>query len=555
MCCRLIATTACVQFKAIKMKKTRLGILIEDETLAWHMFEPLKLLVDEGIVEVCIAVRRSIKPKSILSNVTEVIPFINQRIFSFLSRTKSDVKGYSIHDLVAHGKIPIIISTPKQYQSTDEIEDSVIEKLGAADLDYLLNIGFQNLTEKVLGITKKGILSFHYGDETIKRGEPALYWQFAERWDHSVVSLHLLRDSLDGDKVVGRGYCTLFYLNYNLTEHKLNGVLASILYLYFHNNNIGVESEKFADSIDDCTNYKTTKYLTAIRHLTGYLKYYAVEIFYKISYLSQWSIFIGSVDQSIQTYTELLPEKGCFWADPFYIEQDSRRYIFFESLNYKENIGRIEWVELNESNQVIDSGPTNLGISVHLSFPNVFKYNNVIYMIPEAAETNCINLLKATNFPHKWEKVHKLVVGVKALDSAVIKHNGLWYLFTTHGSLSEITAGLELQIYISDKLMSDDWTLHPLAPIKIDVRGSRLAGALFRKNGQLFRTAQDCTIRYGRRIALYLVEDLTPISYKETFVRYIEPNWSTDIDRLHTYNIYDQTVVLDVSRDRFRFTV
>src|SRR5699024_7342263 len=122
--------------------------------------------------------------------------------------------------------------------------------------------------------------------------------------------------------------------------------------------------------------------------------------------------------------------------------------------------------------------------------------------------------------------VHKLVVGVKALDSAVIKHNGLWYLFTTHGSLSEITAGLELQIYISDKLMSDDWTLHPLAPIKIDVRGSRVAGALFRKNGQLFRTAQDCTIRYGRRIALYLVEDLTPISYKETFVRYIEPNWA-----------------------------
>ena len=81
----------------MKMKKTRLGILIEDETLAWHMFEPLKLLVDEGIVEVCIAVRRSVKPKSIISNVTEVIPFINQRIFSFLSRTKSDVKGYSIH--------------------------------------------------------------------------------------------------------------------------------------------------------------------------------------------------------------------------------------------------------------------------------------------------------------------------------------------------------------------------------------------------------------------------------------------------------------------------
>lgn len=55
------------------------------------------------------------------------------------------------------------------------------------------------------------------------------------------------------------------------------------------------------------------------------------------------------------------------------------------------------------------------------------------------------------------------------------------------------------------------------------MRGSRLAGALFKRDGQLFRTAQDGTIRYGRRVALYLVEELTPTSYKETFVRYIEP--------------------------------
>lgn len=539
----------------MNMKKTRLGILIEDETLAWHTFEPLKFLVDEGIVEVCIAVQRSTKQKSNISRVAEVIPFINQRIFSLLSRTKSDVKGYSIHDLVANGKIPIITSTPKQYKSTDEIEDSVIEKLEAADLDYLLKIGFQNLTGKVLSVAKNGILSFHYGDETIQRGGPALYWQFAERWDNSVVSLHLLSDHLNGDKVVGRGYCTLFYWDYNLTEHKLNGVAASILYWHFHKNKIGVESEKFADSIDDRTNYKTPQHLTAIKHLTGYLKYYAVKTFYKSLYLNQWSIFIGPVDQSIQTYTEILPEKGCFWADPFYIEQDSRRYIFFESLNYKEDIGRIEWVELNESNQVIDSGPIDLGISSHLSFPNVFKYKDTVYMIPEAGETHCINLFKAKDFPQKWEKVCELVSGVQSADSAVIEHNGLWYLFTTHGSISSLTLDLELHIYVADKLESDSWTLHPCAPFKIDVRGSRLAGALFWKDGQLFRTAQDGTIRYGRRVALYLVEELTPTSYKETFVRYIEPNWEPDIDRLHTYNVYDQTVVLDASRDRFRFTV
>ncbi|MGP4971827.1 glucosamine inositolphosphorylceramide transferase family protein [Psychrobacter aquimaris] len=537
------------------MKKTRLGILVEDETLAWYKFMPLKSLIDEGVVEVCIAVQQDKKQKSNISRLSKIIPSINQKIFSLLSRTKRNAKHYSIHDLATNGKMPVITSVPKQGKSTDEIEDSVIARLEAANLDYLINMGFRTLTGRILNVSKKGILLFHYGDETIQRGTPALYWQFAEKWENSVVTLQLLSNHLKVDKVVGRGYGTLFYWDYNLTADKLNGVAASILYWYFHKNKIGVESESLTNSIFDGAIYKVPQQLTAIRHLTSFFKNYTIKTFYKSLYRNKWSIFIGSLDQSMQTYTEILPEKGCFWADPFYIEQDSRRYIFFESLNYKEGIGRIEWVELDENHQVINVGPVDLGISSHLSFPNVFKHNNAIYMIPEAAKTNCINLLKATNFPQKWEKVHELVSGVQAADSAVIEHNGLWYLFTTHGSISVLTMDLELHIYTSDKLESDNWSIHPCAPLKIDVRGSRLAGALFKRDGQLFRTAQDGTIRYGRRVALYLVEELTPTSYKETFVRYIEPNWETDIDRLHTYNVYDQTVVLDVSRDKSRFTI
>ena len=544
-----------VQFKVMMMKKIRLGILVEEETLAWYKFKPLKSLVDEGKVEVCIAVQRDKKQASHMSRLSKVIPSINQKLFSFLSRNKSNTKCYSIHDLVANGTMPIVISVVNQDKIYDEIEDSVIEKLEAANLDYLIKFGFRTLAGRILSVSKKGILLFRYGDETKQRHGSALYWQFAEQWENSVVTLHLLNEHLNGDKVVGRGYGSLFYWDYNLTEHKLNGVAASILYWYFHKNKIGVKSRNSTNSMLDDAIYEQPQQLTAIRHLMSFFKNYTIKTFYKSLYHNNWSILIGSIDQSMQTYTELLPEKGCFWADPFYIERDSRRYIFFESLNYKEGIGRIEWVELDEHHQVINSGPVDLGISSHLSFPNVFEHENAVYMIPEAAKTNCINLLKATDFPQKWEKVHELVSGVQAADSAVIEHNGLWYLFTTHGSISVLTMDLELHIYTSDKLESDNWSIHPSAPLKIDVRGSRLAGALFKRDGQLFRTAQDGTIRYGRRVALYLVEELTPTSYKETFVRYIEPNWENEIDRLHTYNVYDRTVVLDVSRDKLRFTV
>ena len=102
------------------MKKIRLGILVEDETLAWHKFMPLKSLVDEGIVEVCIAIQRNIKQKR---SVLKSIPLINQKIFSFLSRTKSNAKHYSIHDLSKNGSMPTIMSIPKQGMYTEEIED------------------------------------------------------------------------------------------------------------------------------------------------------------------------------------------------------------------------------------------------------------------------------------------------------------------------------------------------------------------------------------------------------------------------------------------------
>ncbi|MGP4846915.1 hypothetical protein ACTXGQ_22595, partial [Marinobacter sp. 1Y8] len=206
------------------MKKIRLGIFVEDETLAWHKFMPLKSLVDEGIVEVCIAIQRSAEHQSNPSHISKIIPSINQKLFSILSHAKKTTKRYSIHDLVPNGKMPVVTSISRQGESNNEIEDSVIKRLQATDLDYLLSMDFRNLIGKALGVTKHGILLLHYGDERIQRGGPALYWQFAEQWENSVVTLQLLSNDDDVDKVVGRGYGSLFYWDYNLTEDKLKGV-------------------------------------------------------------------------------------------------------------------------------------------------------------------------------------------------------------------------------------------------------------------------------------------------------------------------------------------
>lgn len=173
------------------------------------------------------------------------------------------------------------------------------------------------------------MLFFHYGNNAIQHDKPTLYWQFAEQWESSVVTLQLLNEHLNVDKVVGEGYGTLFYWDYNLTKRKSNGIAASILYWYFHRNRVGVNTGKSIKTTDEHTVHHKPDLSMTIKHLPRFLKYYTVKTFYKSFYLNQWSLFIGSVDQPIYTYTEIPPAKGCFWADPFYIEHDSRRYIFF----------------------------------------------------------------------------------------------------------------------------------------------------------------------------------------------------------------------------------
>lgn len=123
--------------------------------MPWYKFKPLKSLVDEGKVEVCIAVQRDKKQASHMSRLSKVIPSINQKLFSFLSRNKSNTKCYSIHDLVANGTMPIVISVVNQDKIYDEIEDSVIEKLEAANLDYLVKFGFRTLAGRILSVSKK----------------------------------------------------------------------------------------------------------------------------------------------------------------------------------------------------------------------------------------------------------------------------------------------------------------------------------------------------------------------------------------------------------------
>ena len=112
--------------------------------------------------------------------------------------------------------------------------------------------------------------------------------------------------------------------------------------------------------------------------------------------------------------------------------------------------------------------------------------------------------------------------------------NGHFYLFVTNGSFGNVDNNL--QLFVSENLRGP-YRAHPENPIKLGLRGSRMAGPLFLHGDALYRPAQDCKPRYGAQVVLYRVDLLSPDDFRETEAAILPP------DAASPYGLASHTVV------------
>lgn len=532
----------------MKLKKTlRIGLLIEGDMLAHCIFRPLKALQEEGVIEVVCIVKRHEPQKSSVPKHKKLIRFINQKIFKLLDRGGPHLQSQNVFSLFPEATL--INAEVKETKFKDDIQAGTVKEIKRYDVDYMLRCGFKILTGGILSAAKSGVLSFHHGDNTVNRGGPALYWEFSQSWENSGVILQLLSEELDGGKVVGRGFGDVVPWSYGATEYRLNCIAESLLYNFLLGRPIGVSDHEWVSSIYDLELYKSPPNIVALGHTFLFLGRFIRKVVNKVIVNNKWSIYVGFESTTLRKFKQIRPGRGEFWADPFPVDQGNSTFIFFECLKYDNPIGTLGFVELGQNAEVKNQGAVDIGHGKHLSFPCVVKEDDLLYMIPETADQESVNLYTPVDFPHKWEKAVTLLENTVAVDTVPVFHNGTWYLFTCHGSLSDSIKDLEMQIYYSERLNSSSWTRHPCSPVMIDVRRARMAGNFFRKDGKLYRPAQDGSIRYGRRVGIYAVEKLSKTEYEESFVRWVEPNWVEGIDRCHTFNLCGNVLVLDASEN------
>ncbi|MDR0644669.1 MAG: hypothetical protein LBG05_07150 [Treponema sp.] len=271
----------------------------------------------------------------------------------------------------------------------------------------------------------------------------------------------------------------------------------------------------------------------------------------RIFFREQWSLlllaggkdgFLKPSGKNGRILKEIIPPRDFQWADPFIVEWEGKTYIFVEQ-QYKHENGTLGFIELFTDLSHSAFVPI-LEKFYHLSFPNIFRYENEWYMIPESHENRTIDLYKAKDFPATWEFETTLMRDIDAVDSIVFFHNTKWWIFT---SVKRKSFNDNLCLFYADAFPTDKWTPHLCNPVCADVTNSRMAGAIFcDDSGKIYRAAQNCLKDYGKETNINEIIELTETSYKERIVKTIFPEKEMNVVCTHTLNFSENHVVRDV---------
>jgi hypothetical protein len=260
--------------------------------------------------------------------------------------------------------------------------------------------------------------------------------------------------------------------------------------------------------------------------------------------LDQWEISDGIKQKGMF----LLPDDGKrYYADPFLIAHNGRRWLFVEEYDYRAGKGIISCAAVCENKMDLPSPA--LVCTYHLSYPFVFRHQEEIYMVPETGANRCVELYRARVFPFDWVLAKVLLDKVDVYDATLLWYKDNWWMFcaVAHegGSAQD-----ELAIFYSRSL-EGPWLSHQLNPVKSDCRSARPAGRVITCDGRLVRPAQDCETTYGSALVWLEIEELTPERFSEREIA----RWSgpaMKADGIHTFNRDIDVGVMDIKRNLWK---
>ncbi len=233
-----------------------------------------------------------------------------------------------------------------------------------------------------------------------------------------------------------------------------------------------------------------------------------------------------------------------FFADPFPMIHDGRAHVFVEDLDHRVGKGVISAIPFDEN------GPSGEAVVAleepwHLSYPYLIEHAGELWMIPESSNALDVALYRCARFPDRWERAATLLHDISLSDATVFEHGGRWWMLGTEhdgeGGWSDVLA-----IHSAPSLFGP-WTAHATNPVLIDRTSARPAGAVFRRDGRLFRPVQDCSDGYGAALAIAEITRLDDEGFAQVVRHRLAPGPRWPGRKFHTVNRAGRLEVIDGS--------
>ena len=457
--------------------------------------------------------------------------------------------------------VPQLAVRPRQTKYSDYFEPEDIARIRDYQLDVLVRLGFRILKGEVLGLARFGVWSYHHGDNHVKRGGPAGFWEVAEGDRVTGCVLQILSEELDNGRVIYRSYSSTN--RYSVCKNRRSYYWKSAAFVKRKLRDLqelGQEGIREEESFVPYGHrlYRHPSNAEMLRVIPRIWGRYARQALGSVLAEDQWFMAYklgkrgtGAPDvprSSFYDLTILTPPADRFWADPFPIQRDGRYFVFFEEYLHARAKGHISVLEIDGEGR---AGIARIALETphHLSYPNVFDWNGELYMFPESAERGRLELYRCARFPDCWEPAAVLLEGRATTDPTLAKIGGKWWLFLTAAEPGTNCWDDELFLFSAETPFGP-WRPHPRNPVKSDVRSSRPAGRIFTQRGRIYRPAQDCSVRYGWRVTINEILQIDENTYREVPVSVLDPEWRPGLLATHTLNSVGNLTVVDGQRRR-----
>jgi hypothetical protein len=512
-------------------KVLKLGLLLDSVTVPNWLYNSLVKLQNDKYVDIVLSMHTTKTPAKQKSFLYNLYQNIDQKLVD-TSNSAKELKEVN----------QLFSNLPKvDWSDTDEIEKF--------NLDIIVNLSSQNEIEKLLTCATYGVFSYVGVDDY-----NYFYDVVAKK---SLLSSFLVAENKNKKLLLSTSSSQILDYSVFRDENEQLWTLASLLPQEIKKLSRLGEKRYFGEKKEFVSPNNKLSLPSNFFMICVFLKQFSrvvKKIVQKKFFKEQWFLMYKNEEdfsfQNIGEFKSKIPSVDNFWADPFVVDFENKRYIFVEEEPLNSH-GYISLITLEDDGSFSNAVPI-IKKPYHISYPFVFIHEGKYFMVPETSENKTIELYEAIEFPYKWEFKQNLMSDIHAVDTTLFFKDDKWWLFT---SITEFEGGWDngnFSLFFSDNLFGE-WSEHPQNPIIVNPNHSRMAGAVFEKDSKIYRPSQNSTKRYGYGFNLEEITKLTTTHYKEKTVSEVIPNWDTNILGAHTINFAKDFTIIDGVQMRSRF--